>query len=80
MQEVTIAYAGTSFSLSIPLSEKMLEEFESAHLEQNGFSLPNKVYKIDYYIETYLKSGPSYKSNFKLENETDCEKYVIGQS
>jgi hypothetical protein len=42
----TIAYMGTNYSMKMLLTEHLIEEIEKRHKETNGFSLPNKAYKI----------------------------------
>jgi N-methylhydantoinase A/oxoprolinase/acetone carboxylase beta subunit len=79
VESATIAYMGTNYSMKVLLNEHMIEEFEKSHKETNGFSLPNKAYKIEYYIQTFIRRPTEYNSDFKVPCETPAENFSIGQ-
>lgn len=57
---MTIAYVGTSYSIKLPLNDQMLIEFEKRHKENNGFSLPHKIFKLEYYIKSFVRKPTAY--------------------
>jgi N-methylhydantoinase A/oxoprolinase/acetone carboxylase beta subunit len=46
VESVTLAYMGTTYSITVPLTDNMIDDFEKRHKQINGFSFPTKKYKL----------------------------------
>ena len=50
-----LGYQGTSYTIKVEMTPKMFDDFVVLHKKQNGFSLPTKMFRVEYFVEKLIK-------------------------